>query len=252
MGHAGGFIRQHRAMSRLGLRRQDLVSSAALVVLFTAGWLWLARWVLLGWRQLFDLAQGWLSLPGEVTSKTHGPLPFVKLSVPFLRLEGPLPAGADLAGGALLTLAIVLASYLLPRTQLPFIYLLRALAVVNGSAVVYFLIAPGRFPYRLPDYIHAMLLTGLFLISMVPLILGFTYYIFDFSLRQKMALTAVVVAHLSAFVPSQYLLHAVVVYKFSMLYLPVLYLLFGLTVDVLVFVALYSWGMSWRSRFGDL
>jgi hypothetical protein len=34
----------------------------------------------------------------------------------------------------------------------------------------------------------------------------------------------------------------------SILYMPLLYFAFGPFLDVLIFVSLYSWGMSWKSK----
>jgi hypothetical protein len=39
-----------------------------------------------------------------------------------------------------------------------------------------------------------------------------------------------------------YLLHG------SVLFMPVLYFVFGPFLDILVFIGFYSWGMSWKGR----
>jgi hypothetical protein len=51
------------------------------------------------------------------------------------------------------------------------------------------------------------------------------------------------------FVPLQVLVHALVLQK-SLLFMPVLYIIFGLPVDILVVIAFYSWGMTWPFRHG--
>ncbi len=53
--------------------------------------------------------------------------------------------------------------------------------------------------------------------------------------------------HLTLFVPLQILLQTVVLQK-SVLFMPVLYIVFGLPVDVLIILAFYSWGMSWSFK----
>jgi hypothetical protein len=47
--------------------------------------------------------------------------------------------------------------------------------------------------------------------------------------------------------PLQAAVHAWIIHRGSFLTLPVLFFLFGPLLDVFVYVALYGWGMSWRS-----
>ena len=49
------------------------------------------------------------------------------------------------------------------------------------------------------------------------------------------------------FLPLQILLQAAVLHT-SILFMPVLYIVFGLPVDVLIILAFYSWGMSWPAK----
>jgi hypothetical protein len=49
------------------------------------------------------------------------------------------------------------------------------------------------------------------------------------------------------FVPLQALAHAYILHQ-SLLFMPVLFLLFGMPLQILVVVSFYSWGMSWRTR----
>jgi hypothetical protein len=86
------------------------------------------------------------------------------------------------------------------------------------------------------------------LISGIPLLLGFTFYLFDFSWLKKLGLTALALLHLSLFVPLQYLLQAYLLNQFSLLFLPLFALVGGLPLDVMIVVAFYSWGMSWQER----
>lgn len=52
--------------------------------------------------------------------------------------------------------------------------------------------------------------------------------------------------HLWILIPMQYVAHAYLIHTFSLLYMPVLFLMFGLMIDVFVFIAFYAWGMSWE------
>jgi len=131
--------------------------------------------------------------------------------------------------------------------MVPWIYLLRFLVFLQGTSLVYFVFAAARFPHDLTSYTLSMLFFGTILIGLLPLILGFTYYLLDFSLLKRLALTAISAGYLIAFVPLQYMLHIYILRK-SILFMPLLYFAFGPSLDVLIFVSLYSWGMSWKSK----
>ena len=54
-------------------------------------------------------------------------------------------------------------------------------------------------------------------------------------------------AHLALFLPFQCLLQALVLQK-TVLFMPVLYIIFGMPVDVMLVIGFYSWGMTWSFR----
>jgi hypothetical protein len=143
-------------------------------------------------------------------------------------------------------LLFVLSCRIPSDTQLPFVYLVRAFAVIQGSALIYTAVTHRPFPHDPSEYCASMLLFGMIFIGVIPGILGFTFYIFDVSILQKIVLPALTMAHLTLFIPLQYLAHACILHV-SLLFLPILYFAFGPLVDVIVFIGFYSWGMSWPS-----
>jgi hypothetical protein len=135
----------------------------------------------------------------------------------------------------------------LPKKLTPVTYLLRAVLFIQATALVYFLWEPAKFPHTPDSYMEGLVTYGIALISIVPVLFGLTYYIFRFRLIRKAALTAMTMAHLSVFFPLQILAQAVVLEK-SVLFMPALYIVFGLPVDVMIILGFYSWGMSWPSQ----
>ncbi len=178
-------------------------------------------------------------VPQQWFRPVHFALPFVSVSA------GPPDPWTWWITGVL-TLIVVGVTFFISREQLPWIYLLRFLAIIQTTSLVYFAFAAARFPHDLADYVVGMMVFGAILIGLVPAIFGFTYYLFDFSIWQKLGLTAMTMAHLAIFIPLQYMLHTWVLHV-SILFMPVLYFAFGPFLDVLVFIAFYSWGMSWPS-----
>ena len=68
---------------------------------------------------------------------------------------------------------------------------------------------------------------------------------FQFFAAPQDGLTALMILYFMLALPMQYLMHGLIFHHFSLLFLPLLYLVFGIFIDVMMFVALYSWGMSW-------
>jgi hypothetical protein len=83
--------------------------------------------------------------------------------------------------------------------------------------------------------------------SDLPFLFALTYYIFDFGLLKKAFLTALTMIYLALFLPFQVLLQALVLQK-TVLFMPLLYIIFGMPVSVLLIIAFYSWGMTWQFR----
>jgi hypothetical protein len=146
------------------------------------------------------------------------------------------------------TLALFAATFVvLPSRLIPIIYLLRGILLVPATALLYFALLPARFPHTPDSYMQGLVTAGIALISIVPLLFGLTYYIFDFGLLKKAFLTAVTMVHLALFLPLQVLLQALFLQK-TVLFMPVLYIIFGMPVNILIIIAFYSWGMTWFFR----
>ena len=134
----------------------------------------------------------------------------------------------------------------MPLTWLPLRYVLRLLAFFQAGAQVFFGFWSWAFPYDGSGYVHGMLIADLMLISLIPVILGFTYFVLDFGLGRKALLALLTMLHMLILVPLQYAVHAYVIHHLSLLFMPLMFFVFGLTVNVLVFISFYAWGVSWQ------
>jgi hypothetical protein len=246
-GWRGGEITPHRAFARLRIGLKEIFVCACLV--YALSFAWIKALPLVGnfWGRIFAYWAKALNLEGSLAvapqnwgSSIHFSLPFVNMSA------GPADAHTWWIA-AMVTLMAFAASYFIPEEHTPWMYLLRFLVLIQGTALVYFVFAAARFPHDLPSYTISMLFFGAILTGMIPLILGFTYFLFDFSLFKKVMLSLISMGYLTVFLPFQYMLQVYILRK-SILYMPLLYFAFGPFLDVLIFVSLYSWGMSWKSR----
>jgi hypothetical protein len=125
----------------------------------------------------------------------------------------------------------------------PVSYLLRAFCFIQATAVFYFAFFTPYFPHDLPGYISTMLGSSMAFITALPANMSFTFYIFDVTLVRKLQMTFLVMLHLVVLTPLQYLVQVFLIVKLSTLFMPVLYIMFGLLPQIGIFIA-FSWGMS--------
>lgn len=195
---------------------------------------------LLGWLGL-PVALGWHEVP---IGSLFG------IAVPYPMLDGPWPGTTQLVAIGLATLALVALSFALPARFLPARYFLRFVAAIQAVSLAWFALTTPPFPYPLPGYLGGFLTVGMAVLVLVPIALGFGFYIFDHSLARQLLLTALILGHLAVLLPLQATVHAWLIHHLSLVVQPPLFFVFGLLVEVLVFVAFYSWAMSWPGRDG--
>jgi hypothetical protein len=185
-------------------------------------------------------------MEASVSTLPQNWLPIAKLSLPFLSVQAGSISPTIWLSTLCMTVGVFAVTFF-GGVHSPWVYLVRALAFIQATALVYFAVASARFPHDVPTYTMGMLSFGILLIGMIPVVLAFTYYLFDFPLWKKLALSLLSMGYLTLFFPLQYMVHAYILHC-SMLFMPLLYFAFGPFLDVLLFVCFYSWGMSWRSK----
>jgi hypothetical protein len=246
-GWRGGLIPPHRAFERLDPGASDLIGGALLLIGTSLSWVALLGTIGKFWQHIFAFWAKPLGLEFSIVMVPQHWSSHMRFALPYLSAPaGPITPLTWSITAAVTVLALV-GTYLMGEELLPVVYLVRALVLIQSGALVYFAVFSARFPHDIPSYTIGMLVFGMILIGLVPVILAFTYYVFDFSFMKKLTLTALTMAHLVLLIPLQYLLHIWVLHH-SILFMPILYFAFGPFLDILVFVSLYSWGMSWRTR----
>jgi hypothetical protein len=245
-GNQGGRIAPHRAIATVRLTRADVAIAALLTIALTL--LYLASLGAVGelWTAIFRWLAGPLDV-GGVARRAGTVVSAVSVSVPYFTARAGAPSWTVWWVTLVATVIVLIGSLFLRGRFLPVAYALRFIAALQGTALLFFGLARDRFPYDLDLYISGMMLIGAAVIGLVPLILGLTFYVIDVRWSQKIALTAIVMGHLLVLVPLQYALQAYVVVHASLLFLPVGFIVFGILPEVMVLIAFYGWGMSWRA-----
>jgi len=246
-GYRGGVIRMHRGMIRFRASKIDLLHTIVLAIGLSFAWIRALPLVARLWLAIFQFWINALHMEARVYMMPQHWTNLVQVSLPFVGVEAGTITPFTWTLTLFVTLAIFAATYWFNEDHAPWFYIVRALVLIQGSALIYFAFASARFPHDIPTYTMGMLSFGVILIGMIPIVLAFTYYPFDFSLGKKLALTLLLMGHLALFFPLQYVLQVYILHH-SILFMPLLYFAFGPFVDVLVFVCFYSWAMSWKSR----
>jgi hypothetical protein len=245
-GWRGGKIAPHRAFVYLHLGARRIVESVVFVLAGTASWIALLPFVGHFWGRIFAFWSAWLNLKSEVTYEPQGWGSHIHFALPCFGLPAGPASGTVWWTTMGVTVLIFAGSFFFGEEALPWAYLIRGFCFLQATALGYFAVAAARFPHNLPSYTVSMLVFSCVLIGLVPVLYGFTFYLLDFSLAQKVFLTLVTAIHLVVFVPQQYMLHVYLLHQ-SVLFMPVLYFVFGPFLDIVAFIGFYSWGMSWQS-----
>jgi len=234
-------------MSRLDLKPWDVINSSVLTLLFLVVWVLSLPRLCRFWQYILDRGITLVSIHATLNLREHHVTRYVRFFIPYPSLQPIAPDAQTWGWTAIVVAALFAASFFLPPALMPLRYLLRIVGFIQGTALVYFLWEPARFPHTPDSYLEGLVTYGIAMISFVPILFSFTYYIMNFSLLQKAFLTVVAMTHLTLFLPLLILLQAMVLQK-SVFFMPVLYIVFGLPVEVLMIIAFYSWGMSWPGR----
>ena len=245
-GWRGGEISPHRAFARLRLTPARIAESAGLCAVGIAAWIVLLPMVGRFWGHIFAFWGRQLGLNSDVILVSQGWGSYVHFALPCFGLSAGPASGLAWWITAAVTILAFGGTFVLHDEVLPWVYLIRSFCVLQATALAYFALASARFPHDLPGYTVSMLVFSCILIGLVPVLYGFTYYLLNFSLSQKVLLTGITMAHLVLFVPQQYMLHVYLLHG-SILFMPLLYFVFGPFLDILAFIGFYSWGMSWSS-----
>ena len=244
-GARGGVIAPHLSMVGMPWTLWRFVTTFVLGAGGLAALVLALPWLGRLWALIFRAARDRV-FPGIPLGEQAFTLPGgVEFTLPVLAVGTPLPDQSTLliAGGV--TGAALLASLLLGERWIPLRYFLRLLAFLQATAVAFFAIAPESFPYRLQDHAFLLLAAGLVVMALVPLVLSLTLHVFDLAFWRKALVTLALLGHFSVFLPLQALVHMGLVLQATALVMPVLFLLFGLLLDVLILVAFYGWALSW-------
>ena len=245
LGHHGTLIRPHRSLDTLHFRGTMLYTVLLLPLFVTAAMAGGYDGLLTAWEWVLRLGLDRLEVVGSV-ERVAVPMLGGSLPVLIVQIHTWYPDAFVLWTTFAMVIAVMLASCYLPEWALPIAYILRAGCVVQAVSLLVFFLWPASFPYESPQHLRDIFALSVAFMGLVPWIHAVTYYIFNFGILRKIALTAYTLLFLACYAPVKILVHAYVLDRFSLLFMPILFLVFGVALDVFILIALYAWGMSWR------
>jgi hypothetical protein len=246
---AGKVIPMHHSLATVYLSRNGLLTLLVMpVIVDLLLWFGLDRLLAL-WSGFFAFWLERLTPGGGAVGYLESSIFGIYYKIPYPGLAVALPSHMAVAINLNLTAILLFCSFFISKAYLPLTYFLRTMLLIQLSASVFFMISPEWFPYPLGAYIVGQMTLGIYILFLVAPILSLIYYTLDLPLRNKLMLTLMVLAYFIVAIPFQYMLHAYLISQWTFLFLPIFYLLFGALLDVLMFICMYSWAMTWRRNF---
>ena len=239
---SGKVIQEHRALRVLNFSKADLFFLIAIPLLSN----------LLLWFFWMEIAQFWMGATYFFLNPIIDDLKFglLELSGTHLLLYIPLikahtPSTAEWWLGLLWAFSLVLATQLPSQRLLPLRYLCGLLGGVQLSAQIYFMLFESAPGINSLDYLTDVMTASCYWIWLTPWLLTFTFNVFPFSLTHKLRLTALCVCYLIFSFPVQYAFQAFVLGHFSNLWVPMMFFIASLPLNILTVICFYSMGMAW-------
>ena len=249
LGSRGNIIEMHHSLYQMKMSAFTLLSIILLPIFFDVV-LWdnLENIITL-WKNIFIFWGEHIGISQNNVFYSEVYIPSGRLIyMPFPNLPASLPSTFAVWANLIICGIIYLVSVLIPKRLLPIIYFIRALVLIQISASVYFILNPHSFPYDMGDYISGTLALGIYLLLLIPPLMALIYYIFDFNIVKKILVTVAMLVYFIILLPFQYMMHAIIISSWGLIFMPVLYLNFGLILDTLMFIGWYSWAMTGKRR----
>ena len=237
-------VRPHRAITPLKVTPYLLAQALILPIVLCAALLWGKPLILDFWRDCIVFWSSGLNLPfARVTQITETGQYASRLSNGGV--SALMPSNFALLITALVALGGLVLSLNMKNKTLPLKYPLRIVCVVQLVALLYFWLVPASFPYSVARHSEELMTIGFVGMLATPVMLAVGYYILNQSLLIKLFHTALILGFFTLMIPHQVLAQAFIMQHLSVLFMPLLYICFGAVFDALVFVALYSWVVSY-------
>lgn len=233
----------HRATRRYSITPVEIAVDVALTLLMLAAVYGAWPFVLAFWHGSLQFWLERVQVLGQEVSLSEVQLPWVASAI-SLAADDVLPSALQWWGGVAVMLGALALSFIISRERLPLVYLLRTLAFIQATSLVYFYLWPARLPVTLGKFGTDMIQMVGSMLFIVPLMHVLTLYIFRMSLWRKLLTTLVSVVYLALCLPPHLSLLIWLMQKGSVLLLPMTYFVLMLLPYIMVLIAIYGYSLS--------
>lgn len=233
----------HRATRRYQITPTEIAIDVILAVLMLAAVYGAWPWVLAFWHRALQFWLERVQVLGQEVTFHAVQLPWAGSAISVMA-DDVLPSALQWWGGVAVMLGALALSFIISRERLPLVYLLRTLAFIQATSLVYFYLWPARLPVTLAKFGTDMIQMVGTILFIVPLLHGFTLYIFRMSLWRKLLTTLVSVIYVALCLPPHLSLLLWLLQKGSVLLLPMTYFVLMLLPYIMVLIAIYGYALS--------
>ncbi|WP_233526634.1 MULTISPECIES: hypothetical protein [unclassified Herbaspirillum] len=240
----GGLIRTHRALLRIDFTTWRLLSMLLIPALLSSAVYLAWPFIDMLWTAIINF---WVGLLGpDISLARHEVEMGGMFHIPYPLVQAALPTATQWWSGLALAGVLLIGPTFMPPKMLPLVYMLRFIGALQVAIQIYFYFWGMHFPHTAGGSVASMMQSSFALMLIAPWLYGLTYNIFDFSLSRKFALPLMALGYLAVLTPVQFILAAVLMQQFSLLWHPLLYLLGTTLLQFTMLLALYAWAMSWN------
>ncbi|HUQ28792.1 MAG TPA: hypothetical protein VM051_09370 [Usitatibacter sp.] len=232
--------RSHRGLVHLEVAPY-LVQVLALPAMFIGLLVYLEPRLVAFWQEFVMACAGVLDIPVRTIGGT-GEWGELRLLWVDFESRALLPTSRDILVGLGVAVLAFAGSFAIPTRLLPLRYIARVGAALLALSSLFFLV--GDFPYAITDHVRSLSEGGFVLMATIPAMLAIGYYVLRIPIGVKIFHTALVMGYFAVLVPLEIVLHMLLLQHFTLLLMPILYLVFGSVLNFVVFIALYSWMAS--------
>jgi hypothetical protein len=239
------FQMPHRAYRSFRLQWHVLIYDIVVTLLLTGLLWWFLTDIAVFWTTELSFWMLQTGIVGHADVLTLNNLSQFSL-IPAFDVITPtaLPTAKEWWLTALMCVVLWIWSIRVEQDRLPLIYFLRLVVLVQISSLVFFYVWPDSLPTTIASFLSDVFRQSAGLMLLIPALFAATLYLFVLPWWVKYGATLSALIFLVIFVPLQAACSAWILQVGGILFLPTLYLFFGLLPQIVALMGIYSFAIS--------
>jgi hypothetical protein len=247
------FQMPHRAYRSFRLQWHVLMYDIVVTLLLTGLLWWFLRDIAVFWTTELSFWMLQTGIAGHADVLAVNNLSNFSL-IPAFDVITPtaLPTAKEWWLTALLCVVLWICSISVEQDRLPLIYFLRLVTLVQISSLIFFYAWPNSLPTTIANFLTDVFRQSAGLMLLIPALFAATLYLFVLPWWVKYFATLSALFFLVIFVPLQAACCAWILHAGGIIFLPTLYLFFGLLPQIVALMGVYSFAASMQPSDEEL